>query len=239
VNAPAPAPGTPRFAGNRVYWGPGFVDLASGSYQLLEDAVPEAVPDGGDFPNDYAWSPGGERLLACFSSGTRLYDGRTGACVATIATEPGLAPQGAWSGERAAVLATGNPRVVDVSGRLIADIPLHGGVIAAIAADDAERRLIIVDVNRAVAWIDTSTWTVLDLWPGPWMHGALSPDGRLVAALAHDGIIHFAHLDGDRFAPAGQVHAHPSTIAITLCRDEIVTVGGGELRRAMFLNLSS
>jgi hypothetical protein len=238
VVAPAPAPGVPRFAGPEVYWGPGVLDLRSGTFRVLEGALPARRPGGGERPQVYAWSPQGNRLLGSFSTGnsnapTRvsLFDGRTGTTVATLWNGAGIPPQAAWAGGRAIVVGFGTPRVFDHAGKHLADVALNGATVVAIDSDTRERRLIAVDLNRAIAWIEPETWTILDRWPGTWLHAAISPDGAFVAALEPWGKIHFACLEGDRFKPVGTASAPPDAVALALSPNEIATIGGGEVNR--------
>lgn len=238
ADAPWPAPGTPRFAGERVHWGPGFLDLASGRYTTLEGALPAVWPGSGERAQVHAWSPRGDRLVAAFGSAdpvhpvrVSLFDGE-GGLVAVLREGSGSPPQAAWVGEHAAVVGLGDPLVFGRSGSRVAEVPLGGGTVTTLAATADERRLLAVDLNRAAAWIDTETWTVLDRWPGPWLHGAVSPDGRVVAVLEPWGKLHFACIQGDRFRPAGEAPCDPGAIAIALPPGEIATVGGGLARRA-------
>jgi hypothetical protein len=238
IDASSPAPGKPRFSDDRVYWGPGFLDLTTSRYTCLRAAQPEVRPGGGERPYVYAWSSGGDRLVGSFSSSetdrpvrVTLFDGQSGNRVATLWEGSGLAPAAAWLGRQAIVVGFGDPRVFDHSGSYLADIALGGGSIAAIEATTDERRLIIVDLNRTVALIDTDTWEILDRWPGPWLHAGVSPDGRFLAALEPGGKLHFACLDGDRFRPAGQAAVDSRAIALAITPGKIATVGGGEVRR--------
>lgn len=239
VDAPSPAPGTPRFVGNRVYWGPGVVDLPSGKYTLFVGAQPAIRPERGERPQVYTWSPQGDRLLGSFSTGdpicpvrVTLFNGQTGTAVATLWEGSGLPPQAAWLGTDAVVVGFGDPRVFDHTGKYLGDIALGGATIAAIEATTDERRLIAIDLNRTIAWIDSETWTVLDRWSGPWLHGTVSPDGRFVAVLEPWGKLHFACLEGDRFKPIGQAPCDPNAVALALTLSEIATVGSGEVRWA-------
>jgi hypothetical protein len=105
------------------------------------------------------------------------------------------------------VVGFSDPRVFDSSGIPVTKIALGAGTIACIEATAGEDRVIIVDPNRAIYWIDPATWSVLDRWPGPWMHG-------------------------DRFRPAGQIAVDDKAVAVGLNPGETATVGGGEVRRA-------
>jgi hypothetical protein len=239
VVAQSPAPGPPRFFGEFVYWGPGFLDLASDSYTLLEGAQTDVRPGGGERPLLYAWSPRGERFLGSFSTGdpqrpvrVTLFCGQTGNVVATLWKGSGLPPQSAWLGDDVCVVGFGDPRVFDHSGKHLADIALGGATISCLLATTGERRLIVIDLNRSVALIDTETWAVLDRWCGPWLHGAVSPDGRFVTMLEPWGKLHFACLEGDRFEPVGLAAIDPKAIGVAVTPDEVATVGGGEVGRA-------
>lgn len=241
ADAAFPAPGAPRFAGQRVYWGAGVLDLDSGGYTRIAGAEPEVRPGAGERPHVYAWSAQGDRLVGSFSTGDPrrpvrviLFNGQTGSEEATLFEGSGLPPSAAWIGERAVVVGFSDPLVFDKSGMRVAEIALSGGKIACIESTAEEQRIIIVDLNRAIFWIDAATWSVLDRWRGPWMHGAVSPDGRFVAVLEPWGKLHFASIEEDRFSPAGQVAVDDKAVAIALNPDEIATVGGGEVRRASF-----
>jgi hypothetical protein len=239
VDAPSPAPGVPRFVGDRVYWGPGAVDLVSGRYAYLEPAQPAVWPGGGERPHVYAWSPQGDRFLGSFSSGdplhpvrVTLFDGRTGVVLATLWKGAGLPPEAAWFGEEVAVVGFGNPKVFDLSGRSVADIALGGSTVVALGATGDGGRLVAVDSNRSISWIDAATWSVLDQWPGPWLSGAVSPDGRFVVALEPWGKLHLACMVRDRFAPLGQVAVDEKAVTVAVGPDQVGTVGGGQVGRA-------
>ena len=86
VDATWPFPGLPRFSGERVYWGPGFLELSSGRYTSFDAARPAARPGGGERPVVYAWSPHGDCFVGSFSTGdasrpvrVTSYDGQSGA----------------------------------------------------------------------------------------------------------------------------------------------------------------
>lgn len=234
-----PAPGAPRFAGQRVYWGAGFLDLGSGQYIRVPAAEPAVRPGAGERPQVYAWSPQGDRMVGSFSTGdprqpvrVTLFSGQTGSEDVALFEGGGLPPSAAWFGERAVVVGFSDPRVFDRSGTPVARIALGGGTIASIDATAREERVIVVDLNRAIYWIDPATWTVLDRWPGPWMHGAVSEDCRLIAGLEPWGKLHFASMEEDRFRPMGQAAVDDRAVAVALNPGEIATVGGGEARRA-------
>lgn len=234
-----PAPGTPRMSGQRVYWGAGFLDLGSGEYTRIAAAEPVARPGAGERPHVYAWSPRGDRVVGSFSTGdprqpvrVTLFNGETGRAEATLFAGTGLPPCAAWLGERAAVVGFSDPQVFDHSGTPVSRIAIGGGTIIAIDATGSEERVIAVDLNRAIYWIDSATWTVLDRWPGPWMHGAVSPDGRLIAALEPWGKLHFASIEEDRFKPADGFAVDDRAVAVALDADKLAIVGGGEVRVA-------
>ncbi|HMD20582.1 MAG TPA: hypothetical protein VKH40_09680 [Alloacidobacterium sp.] len=229
----------PRFVGQKVYWGPGFFDLVSGEYRLLENAQPAMWPGGGERAHVYAWSPTGDRLVGGFSTGnpnhpTRvtLFGGETGATVASLWEGNRLPPQAAWVGEHAVVVGLSSPEVFDHSGEHVATIALDGANVAAIDAPGNERWLMVLDLNRTISWIDTATWTILDVWSGPWLHAAVSPDGRLIVALEAWGNVHFARMENDKFSFVGSAEIDSNAVALALTDDQIATVGGGEVRWA-------
>jgi hypothetical protein len=137
-----------------------------------------------------------------------------------------------WLGEGEVVIGLGSPLVLNYLGDHIAEIPLGGAMIASLAASVPERRLLITDLNRTLAWVATETWTILDRWPGPWFYAAISPDARFAVALEPWGKLHFASLETDRFEPLGIETAHPGAISLAVSSNAIATVGGGEVRWA-------
>ena len=240
AEASAPAPGAPRFVGERVYWGPGYLDLGTGNYSAFEEATPDVAPDGGERPAAYAWSASGDLLVGSFHTGnsnapTRvaLYRGDTSRPLAILHDGAGIPPQSAWVGERALVVGFDPPRVYDRAGKQIATIALDGAVVSALAATRDERRVLAVAQNRAVAWIDAENWTVRDRWHGPWLDAAVSPNGRVVAALQPWGRLHLARIEADRLHPLGTFPAAETAVAVALSDAELATVGGGEFQRAV------
>jgi len=239
ADAPSPAPGAPRFLCSRVYWGPGLYDLESGTYQWLENTAPRAQPLQRERCHVYAWSPRGDWILGCFGTGdsahsvrVTLFNGRSGEKVADLSHGVGLPPQAAWIGEQAAVVGFRDLRVYGLSGEHLADVELHGADIVALDAAIGERRLMVVEQARAIHWIDTAAWSVQESWPGPWLSGAVSPDGQLAAALEPWGKLHFAFLEDGHFKVAGHADADSSAITLALTRTRIATAGGGKLRWA-------
>ena len=239
VEALFPSPGIPRFVGQKVYWGPGFLDLVSGEYRRLENAQPTMWPGGGERAHVYAWSPIGDRLVAGFSTGdpnhparATLFSGETGVTIASLWEGNRLPPQAAWLGEHAAVVGLSSPEVFDHLGKHLATIALDGTNVASIDAPRNEQRLMLLDLNRTISWIDTATWTILDVWSGPWLHAAVSPDGRLVVALEAWGKVYFARIENDKFSFAGSADIDSKAVTLALTEDQIATVGGGEARWA-------
>ncbi len=233
-----PAPGTPRFLGRRVNWGAGFLDLDSGAYRRLEGAEPNCLPNAGERATVYAWAAQSDQVLGVFGTSdsvrAAIYHGETGAPEATLFHGPGLAPVAAWLGQAAAVLGFANPKVFAWSGSVQAEITISGGQIASIAATSREDRLIIVDLNRAIYWIDAQSWTVLDVWHGPWFYGAVSGDGSVVAAIEPWGKLHLALMNEDRFSSIQPFSVDNGAISVALNRTKIAIAGGGTVSRADF-----
>lgn len=244
ADAPWPAPGRPRFAGERVCWGPGVLDLACGAYAPLYAAEPELRPGGGERPCVHAWSAHGERLLVGYATGdaqapTRLvlFDGGRGEPLATLRHPAEFPPQAAWVGRTALVVGFGDPRAFAVdTGAECACIALGAGTVTRLDADAAERRLLAVDLNRCVAWIDPHAWQLVDRWEGRWLDAAIAPDGRHAVALDLAGGLHLARLAADRFEPLGAAAA-PPFVATSVALDDtaIALAGGGLAARADYV----
>lgn len=238
VDAPTPSPGMPRFAGDKIYWGSGFADLKTGIYTLLEIAKPAVRPGGGEVPFVYEWSPDGDCLVGVFSNAdlaspvrVSLFN-RHELTVTPIWQEKGIPPGSVWFGKRTIVVGFGNPRVSDRSGKHIADIAMDGSTIIFIGSTFKEERIVIVDLNRGMFLINTANWRILDRWPGPWIHGAISPDGRFAAVLEPWGKVHVACLGGDLFNPVSEEIVDSNAVSIALTDDRIFITGGGEFHWA-------
>jgi hypothetical protein len=114
-----------------------------------------------------------------------------------------------------------NPRAFDSNGKLLADIALAGGTVASLDASGDERRLLALDLNRSLAWIDTETWTIIDRWEGPWLCASLSKSAPIAAAVSFDGKLLFACLHDDRFQMIGESTIEGGVNAIALNGDAI------------------
>jgi hypothetical protein len=237
LDAVSAAPGVPRLAGDRVYWGPAVVDLSTGAATPRAGAVPDYLPQGrGDQAAVYAWSPDGARILAGYQSGGGgkivLHDGGSGAPLGMVWSGAGMAPRVAWMGRTAGVAGFNEPQVFGADGTPRATIPLGGAAIGAIDATADDRRLVIVDINRSMALVDGASFAILDRWSGRWAHGAIAPDGSFVAALDTAGNLQFACLEADRFVPIGDASGDPHAGAVAVGDGKIAISGGGELRVA-------
>src|SRR5947209_8337842 len=144
LDARSPSPGDPRFVGDRVYWGPGFVDLRTGRFEEWSGVVPSQVPGGSGRVQSYAWSSDGAALAASFTdAGGRARVARFRAPPAkretSLLDEQGLAPRALWVGRRAIVVGSPRPQVFDRDGAPMAEIALDGGAIARLRVDARER----------------------------------------------------------------------------------------------------
>ncbi len=237
VDAPWPAPGVPRFVGHeRVCWGAGWLELASGRYTAIESARPRVMPMGGEFVLAYAWSPRGDVLLGSFGTAERrrvaLFDGRDGTLQATPVDELGLPAPAVWLGEHAAVIGLPDPLVFDRRGGRIATISLGGGQIGPISASADEQRILITDINRCLALVDSASWRIVTRWEGRWATGALSPDGRIAVALEPWGKLHLACVSRDRIEPAAAIPVDDAAVAVALDDERVATVSSSTVRWA-------
>ena len=191
VDPPWPAPGVPRFRGNRVLWGPGVLDLTSGRYKPMAAAAPVSWPGGGEHPSVYAWSSDGSRLVAGFDARTVLLSSG-GDLLGPVPTPSGLAPTAAFAGRKRAL--------VDLAGFGRDLMP-----IVSLSADDAERHLLAVALNQSAVSVDLDGGLVLDEWTGPWTGVAVAPDGASVAVLASTGVVIVADLVDGRFGQTTEI----------------------------------
>lgn len=205
--------GRPRFAGERVLWGAGALDLASGRYRAVEGigaalvegtgetpGLPDwPLPQGrGYVPTAYAWSPDGEMLVASASWGGPPGPPAARVVLVTAAGEhratlwqaSDLAPTAAWVGHSALVVGCRQPRVFDLQGQELATLE---GVTppVRIEASADESRLLVVEHGRLALW-RTADWSELVTHQGAWLDASLSPDGRLLAAVDFEGRLRIA-----------------------------------------------
>lgn len=237
ASAFVPASGKPRFSGDLVYWGAGWLDLRSGQYTRLKEAEPEIRPSDSERPYAYAWSNAGNRLAASFAASGNcrltLYDPHDARRPIGLYHGPALPPSALWINSRTEIVAGfPAPQVFDATGTHAATLLIQGANIVAIESTEDERRLIVIDLNRAVHWVDGVTWQILDRWEGPWLTGAVSPDGRLAFMLDAEGAIHPAVLSHDRFVPLSEIKAPTGAIAIAIGDHELACTAEGELWRA-------
>ena len=240
VEAPCPAPGTPRFRNGQLLWGPGVLDLNTNSYEVIEAACPQIRPGGGQRPSIYAWSPNGARLVAGYSTGeadhqTRvtLFDGIGGQPIAELLRGNELPPQAVWVGREVAVVGFREPRLFSLAtGAAQGMLPLDAGIITRLDADQDERFLIAVDLNRSVILIDQSRMTVVDRWEGRWQDAVISPDGRFLSALDMEGSMHFACLSDRGFQTLGEPDKSIRANSVALGDNVIAVASGGVAARA-------
>jgi hypothetical protein len=240
ADAPWPAPGKPRFAQDRVFWGPGVLDLRSGQYSVLVTPGPATWPGGSERPQVHAWSARGERLLVSYSTGdparpTRvdLLEGADGRAIATRWSANALAPEAAWAGRDVAVVGFRDLEVLDAtSGAVRGHVRLEAGSVISLDADAGERCLVAVDLNRAVFWVDLHELRIVDRWAGQWQDAAITPDGLLAVALDLAGRLHFADLGSRRFRPIGAADNVTVPGSVALGQDVLAVAGGGVAARA-------
>jgi hypothetical protein len=240
VDAPCPAPGTPHFRGGKLMWGPGVVDLRSGAYDVIEAALPQIQPGGGEGPQVFCWSTDGARLVAAYDTGdserpTRvtLFDGISKQPVTNLWHGNELTPQAAWLGRDLAIIGFREPKVFDLATGSAPDVlTLDAGTIMRLDADREERILIAVDLNRSIIWIDLAQRKIVDRWEGRWQDAAISHDGTFLAALDMNGRMHFACLTAHGFRPLGPLDESFRVDSIALDDNLIAVASGGVVARA-------
>jgi len=240
VDAPCPAPGTPRFRNGKLLWGPGVLDLETGNYEVIEAAVPEIWPGGGERPQVFSWSADGAHLVAAYEIGdshrpvrVTLFDGILKQPVANLWHGTELTPQAVWLGSNLAIIGFREPKVFDIAtGTAQDNLALDAGTITQLAADREERCLVAVDLNRSIVWIDLAQRRVVDRWEGHWQDAAISPDGVFLAALDMNNRMHFACLTAHGFRPIGTLDESVRADSIALDDKVIAIASGGMAARA-------
>jgi hypothetical protein len=240
VDAPCPAPGAPRFRDGKLLWGPGVVDLETGNYELIDEAIPQMRPGGGERPHVFSWSTDGAYLVAAYGAGgphrpTRvtLFDAILKKPVADLSHGAELPPQAVWAGRSLVIVGFREPKVFDlVTGTAQDTLDLDAGTITRLVADREERCLLAVDLNRSIAWIDLAQRRVVDRWEGSWQDAALSSDGVFLAALDMNGRIHLACLTAEGFSPIGALDERVRADSIALDDKVIAIAAGGMAARA-------
>ena len=240
VDAPCPAPGTPRFANGKLLWGPGVLDLNTGDYEVIEAALPEIWPGAGERPEVFSWSADGAYLVATYDTGdsqrpTRvtLFDGALKRPVTNLWHGAGLTPEAVWLGRSVAVIGFREPQVFDLATGTAQDVlALDAGTITRLDADREGRRLMAVDLNRSIIWIDLAQRSVVDRWEGRWQDATISPDGVFLAALDMNGRMHFACLAAEGFRAIGSVDESFRVDSIALQDKVIAIASGGMAARA-------
>lgn len=232
--APAPFPGRPRIAGERVLWGELAIPLGGGEDERVpgvQAALAEgtgepahAAPGTGYAPSVYAWSPDGERLVVAAGwrgaprqPATRaVLLARSGERRALLWEDGDLAPGAAWAGAEQIVLGSRTPRVYDQSGALLRE--LEPG-LPALRIDGAGGRILIAEPHRVTVWDDEPAAR----WEGQWLDAALGRDGELVALVDAGGALHAARPGGE---PA-PLEAPGRVAGVALAQDRIVVALGG------------
>ncbi|MDC0668247.1 hypothetical protein [Nannocystis radixulma] len=232
------SPGRPRVVGGRVAWGPNLLALDAGTLESLKAAEPLHMPmDRGDVVRTYAWSGDGAWLARSVSTHggsarVTLHDGATGQEIVTAWAGSDLAPEALWVGPRWLAIGVRQPRVVDLEGRELATIDFGGTPLSHLEANLDERWLIGVELNRAIALIDTSNWAVIARWAGPWADAAIAPDGAAIVGLELGGKLRLACVDSGRLRELDTLTTFVGAVTVQLGAVDIAVVGSGEVRRA-------
>ncbi|MCY0994813.1 hypothetical protein OV203_47240 [Nannocystis sp. ILAH1] len=232
------SPGRPRVVGGRVAWGPNLLALDAGTLTSLKAAEPLHMPmDRGDVVRTYAWSGDGAWLARSVSTHggharVTIHDGTTGKESVIAWAGSDLAPEALWVGPRWLAIGVRQPRVVDLEGRELATIDFGDTPLSKLEATLDERWLIGVELNRAIALIDTSNWAVVARWEGPWADAAIAPDGAAIVGLELDGKLRLACVDSGGLRELDTLTTFGGAVTVLLGADAIVLVGSGVVRRA-------
>jgi hypothetical protein len=238
IKAGAASPGRARVFDERVVWGPNVLALDTHVLELRSAAVPQPMPmNRGGVVQAYAWSGDGA-WLARSTSGDKsavevtLHRGATGERVASVWRSTGVAPEALWLGPSWLAIGLDRPRIFDLDGRSVATIEFEAVTITRFEASRDERWLIAVDLNRAITLIDTSIWTLVDRWTGPWADASIAPSGHAVVGLELDGTLRVARASAAGLEELEELHTLAGAQSVQLSDDAIAVVGRGELHQA-------
>ena len=208
--------GVPRFVAGTLHFGPGWVE--SGRWTVLPPPPPTVY--GG--VRSSAWSRDGHRVAlvvdgpwtpANGGSSPLLVERRTDGSERVITSDCGVAA--VWMSDRAIVGIGRDLRVWNTAGDYVVG-PAHEGGVAAVSGTRDETWLFTVGTDGTALLWNTETFAPPVVWPGVWVGGAISPDGRWIIGIDVGGELHTAWRDAGALVPAGPVPALGRARAVVL-----------------------
>jgi hypothetical protein len=208
VTLPASTAGVPRFVGDRLHYGPGWLE---GGRWI---ALPTPPPTVYGAARTSAWSRDGSRVVLLVDGpwspegggGSSLIversrDGRE----SVVAVDPGAAA--VWALDSAIVAVGREMRVWDAMGERRVGPAHEGGGVASISCSGDERWLLTVGTDGGALLWKTATFAAPLRVPGSWLAAVLTPDGAWVLGIDLTGSLRAARWRDDGFATTGSLPA--------------------------------
>lgn len=200
--------------GTRLFAGPGTIDVARGTFTKHPAFAPLSTPGppgkGSLTVKETSWSADGKHAAALVGwSGpvppgpvpaerVVVLDLASGAAPVTIAADGAIDVR--IVGDRV-VVAAPTVRVWSLGGAPIAALPAAPGAPLWLGTGGGGH-VILVDPQRSLRVVSTSTWSVQATWPGPLLDAVAVPEGGFVG-IDFDGKLYAGCLDGDRIRQIG------------------------------------
>jgi hypothetical protein len=196
-----PQPGFPRLSDNKIYWGPGMLDLEKRIYVpvvkalavLKTEMVQLGRPSDTYRPVEYAWAPDGSTMAVSLQ-----WSGKPGpppAKVLLLSTGGELEAR-LWEDSDVPVTALCVSEKWVIAGTRQLRIfekhrPAPKMLAAAVPAvrievTKDERRMMRLQYDHIALW-DLSEPTLLHRWDGNWLDAAITPDGDRIVAVDSNG----------------------------------------------------
>ena len=211
IRAESKMGGYPRIVDSRVYWGNGYYDISAQDFTAIPNIdsifsegtdTPAFTSSQGQYlPHTYAWSPDGSFVLASiyWSGQVRpmpsraLLIHRDGGLEKVIWEGNGPPPKSALLTQSYIILGGKNASVYDYLGSIIKTL---AGELETerMEMDDKESLLLVQNYHNISIW-ETTSWTKLDSWKGPWLDASLSPSGEMIGSIDFKGKLHLAHFN--------------------------------------------
>jgi WD40 repeat protein len=214
--------GVPRFVGDRLFFGPGWME--GGRWVDLPSPAPTV--HGGVRAS--AWSRDGRRVAlvvdgpwnpAGGGASSLLVERGVDGSERVVAVDPGVSA--VWVLDAAIVGVGRELRVWDAGGERVVG-PAHEGGVASVSASRDDAWLLTVGTDGTALLWSTQDFGPPSRWSGAWVGAALSPDGRWAVGIDVGGALHAACRRGVELVSEGAMPAVGRVRAVVLDDKRVV-----------------